>query len=590
DQPGAEIANVKIGQIQSIDPHPDADKLVVCKTDVGEGDPLQIVCGARNMKPGDKVPTAVVGATLPGGFKITGRKMRGVASQGMMCSATELAMGEDHSGLLILPEDAPVGADAVEYLGLDDTIFEIEVTPNRGDWASMIGVARELAALLGLSMTIPAIACQEDAKPASELSSVTIEDPELCPRYIGRVLTDVTIGPSPLWLCQRLIAGGVRPINNVVDITNYVLLETGHPLHAFDYDKLGENRIVVRTARDGETIKTIDEEVRKLSPDMLIIADATEPVAVAGIMGGNDSEVGETTTRVFLESAYFDPRSVRKTARTLGMITEASQRFQRGADPIMAEYAEDRAVALMQELAGATLAAGLLDEHPNPLPIRETSVAFARTHSLLGAEVSADQQCAILEGLGFEILKRDDASCSVRIPSWRHDVSMDADLIEEIARHYGYDNIPVALPRARAQETVYAPHEKPTQALRKQLVAMGLTEVMPMTFSSQGDVEKAGLGGECLTMVALQNPMSELQATMRTSLVPGLLSIVSNNFRHGVNSIQAFEIGPVYRPIPAAELPEQKSRLALVLSGRAETSHWSREERDFDLYDLKGLA
>ncbi|MEA3364283.1 MAG: phenylalanine--tRNA ligase subunit beta, partial [Candidatus Hydrogenedentes bacterium] len=365
---GADLSDVVVGEIKSIKPHPDADKLVVCQTDIGEPHPLQIICGATNMSVGDKVPTALEGATLAGGFKIKRRKMRGVESQGMMCAADELGLGSDHSGLLILPPDTPIGADALELLGLNDTVFEVEITPNRGDWAGMIGVARELAALHNSQLRLPQFDLTEGKQEAADLSSVTIEAPDLCPRYAGRVITGVKIAPSPLWVCQRLIAAGQRPINNIVDITNLVLLETGHPLHAFDYNELQEKRIVVRVAKQDETIETLDEQSRKLSPDMLVIADAAHPVALAGIMGGADTEVGEGTTDVFLESAYFHPPSVRRTARTLGITTEASQRFQRGADPEMAVWALDHAAFLIQKVAGGSVAKGRLDEYPKPLP------------------------------------------------------------------------------------------------------------------------------------------------------------------------------------------------------------------------------
>ncbi len=590
ERPGAEIQDVVIGKVLSIDPHPDADKLVVCKTNTGGPEPLQIVCGATNMKEGDLVPTAVVGATLPGGFKIGRRKMRGIQSQGMMCSAQELGLGEDHSGLLILDPDLPVGENAVPLLGLDDAVFDIEVTPNRADWASMIGVARELAALLETSLRIPEIVLTEDDKPAAELSSVTIKDPDLCPRYIGRVLTGIKIGPSPLWMCQRLIAGGLRPINNVVDITNYVLLETGHPLHAFDYDLLAENRIVVRRAVDGETIRTIDEEDRALKPDMLIIADAKEPVAVAGVMGGHQSEVGEGTVNVFLESAYFNPVSIRQTARTLGMQTEASLRFQRGADPEMAEYAVDRAAGLMQELAGATVHPGKLDEYPAPLEPIGLTLRYDRANLLLGASVPPQDQRKYLENLGFTVLSEDGASCSVRVPLRRNDVSQEADLIEEVARLYGYENLPSNLPRVAATDDVFAPHDKKLRGLRELLVGLGLTEMMAMTFSSPSQVEQAGLDAAYLDMVTLENPISEKHATMRSSLIPGLLAAVSRNIRHGSPNVKAFELGPVYRPNPSAELPDQLTRLGVAFTGHESLQHWSRPGQPIDFYDLKGLV
>ncbi len=496
------------------------------------------------MQAGDTVPTAVVGATLPGGFKIGRRKMRGIESQGMMCSARELGLGEDHAGLLILPPDLPVGQDAKPLLGLDDVIFEIEVIPNRGDWASMLGVARELAALYGRPLRIPELRLKETGPEAGALSSVTIEDPEKCPRYIGRVLTGIHVGPSPQWLAARLLAAGQRPINNIVDVTNYVLLETGHPLHAFDCDKLAENRIVVRCARPGETIQTLDGENRALSEDMLVIADAAAPQAVAGVMGGEDSEVGEGTTRIFLESAYFNPISVRRTSRKLGLITEASQHFQRGADPEMAVYAINRAAALMHELAGGEVATGLLDEYPAPLEVREVRLRYQRANGLLGTDIEPAFQREALEKLAFEVTAENEDGITVRVPSWRHDVTQEADLIEEVARLYGYDNIQVTLPRVRQNDIIFAPEETVLRKLRRHLVGLGLTELLSWTFSSPEAVAEAGLEGPYLDMVRLDNPLSERQATMRSTLLPGLLAAAAHNFNRGTNDIAAFELGP----------------------------------------------
>jgi phenylalanyl-tRNA synthetase beta chain len=590
EQPGAEIANVFVGKILSIDPHPNADKLVVCKTDVGRAEPVQIICGAKNMKPGDKVPTAVVGATLPGGFQIGQRKMRGIESFGMMCSVQELGMGEEHDGLLILDPEAPIGEDIKPVLGLDDVILEVEITPNRGDWACMIGIARELAAYYGKPLRIPELVLRESAQKAPDLSSVTIEDPELCPRYIGRVLSGVKIKPSPQWMCQRLIAAGQRPINNVVDVTNYVLLETGHPLHAFDYEKLAENRIVVRRARVGESATTLDGAPRPLEDDMLVIADARNPQAVAGVMGGADSEVGETTTMVFLESAYFKPASIRRTSKLLGMSTEASQHFQRGADPEMALYAINRAAMLMQQLAEAEVAQGLLDEYPAPVPVKKVTLRYARTNRLLGTQVPTEQQVATIQGLGFTILDQTSDACCFRVPTWRHDVSMETDLIEEIARFYGYDQIPSTLPAARQTEIVFAPNEAVVRRLRHLLVGLGLTEFYNWTFSSSEAVQKAGLGDAYSSMVTLENPLSENYATMRSSLLPGLLANAAHNFNHNVPDLAAFEIGPVYCPVEGAELPDQPLRLGIVLAGTPAPKSWCATPAKADFYDLKGYA
>ncbi|MCH7908530.1 MAG: phenylalanine--tRNA ligase subunit beta, partial [Candidatus Hydrogenedentes bacterium] len=418
ERPGEGIDGVVVGEILSIEPHPEADRLVVCKTDVGGDEPLQIVCGATNMSVGDRVPTACIGAVLPGDFKVGKRKMRGIASQGMMCSAKELGLGEDHEGLLIMdPDQGAVGDDVRAILGLNDTVLEIEVTPNRNDWSGMLGIARELSAAYGAPVRIPDITLDEGDTPASELSSVTVEDTVLCPRYVGRIIRGVKVGPSPGWLAQRLIAVGQRPINNIVDVTNYVLLETGHPLHAFDLDRLKGERIVVRPARDGESIRVIDGTTHTLTPEALVIADAKVPIAIAGVMGGLDSEVGEETTSIFLESACFDPVSIRKTARAYNMITEASQRFQRGADIEMVRYAVDRAAALLVEVSGGELASGVLEAYERIRSIPEVTLRYDRCERLLGTGIPSEKQRTILTSLGFAVAREDEESVTVEVPS-----------------------------------------------------------------------------------------------------------------------------------------------------------------------------
>lgn len=588
---GDEIQEVYVGKILAIEPHPDADKIVVCQTDVGGAEPLQICCGARNMKVGDKVPTAVVGATLPGGFQIGRRKMRGVESQGMMCASTEIGLPEGDDGLMILDPDAPIGQDIKTLFGLNDTVLEIEVTPNRADWASMIGVARELSARYGTTLRIPEVTVTEGTTSVDDLTSVVVEDTELCPRYMGRVFKNVQVGPSPEWLCKRLIAAGQRPINNVVDITNFVLLETGQPLHAFDYDKLAENRIVVRLAKAGESVNTLDGETRKLEDDMLVIADAKTPQCVAGVMGGDDSEVEEGTTTIFLESAYFKPASVRKTSRGLALISESSQRFQRGADFEMVAYALDRAAQLIVEVAGAEAAQGVIDACPQPFAPREVTLPFARTRRLLGVEIPADDQCMFLERLGLKLLERNDTQARFQVPLRRHDISMEADLIEEIARLYSFDNIPVSLPKVRPCEKVFAPQEKRIRALRHFLAGLGLTELYHWSFSCPDDVARAQMPAPFADMVVLENPLSERQATMRSSVIPAHIGTAAKNLNHGVTSVRGFEIGPVYTPASDGDtLPTQKNSLCLVLAGHAADPHWSQKARPADFYDLKGLV
>ncbi len=509
----------------------------------------------------------------------------------MMCSARELGLGEDHAGLLILPEDLPIGADVKPLLGLDDTIYEIEVTPNRGDWASMLGVARELAAYYGRPLRRPEVVLTETGAPAAERATVQVEDAERCPRYMARVLENVRLAPSPPWLQQRLRAAGQRPINNVVDITNYVLLETGHPLHAFDQDRLAQRRIVVRRATPGERMHTLDEQERALEAWMLVIADAETPQALAGIMGGMTSEVTETTTNVLLESAYFEPTGIRKTSRKLGLTTESSQRFQRGADPEMAAYALDRAAALMQELAQAEVAPGVVDAYPAPIARPEVTLRYDRSNALLGVEVPADEQRGYLERLGFAVQDAGETACTLTVPTWRPDVTREADLIEEVARLYGYDRVPVALPRVRPVEQRFAPEEALLTRLRQRLVAMGLTEFFSWTFSNPGEVARAQLPEAQREMVALQNPLSENQATMRSSLVPGLLASTARNLNHGNPDVAAFELGAVYRPPrePGA-LPEQRTALGLVLCGNLQPHHWATPARPADFYDLRGYA
>ncbi len=586
-EPGKEISEVYVGRILEIQPHPDANKLVVCKTDIGRKEPLQIVCGAVNMKAGDLVPTAIDGATLPGGFKIGSLKMRGVQSCGMMCSARELGLGEDHSGLMILDPGTPVGRDIRPVLGLDDVIFEIEVTPNRGDWAGMIGVARELSAYYSLPLRLPEIKIQESGAAASSHSSVTIEDPDLCPRYTGRIARNVVIKPSPPWLCARLIASGLRPISNVVDITNYILLETGQPLHAFDFEKLAENRVVARRARPGETITTLDGEQRALTEDMLVIADACRPQAVAGIMGGADSEVDDNTKHVFLESAYFDPRSIRRTAKKLGLLTEAAQNFQRGADADMAVYALNRAAMLLQDLAGAGIAPGILDEYPKPQDRGRVTLRYARTGALLGATVDPSRQTAILEALGFKTLEKSAAHCTVAVPGWRHDVAHEADLIEEIARHHGYDNIPSTMPPIRQSNQVFAPQDSVLRELRRFLVAQGLTEVVNWSFGGRENERRSGVAAEEGAMVLLQNPLSENYNGMRTTLLPSLYATAAYNQKRGARSIAVFELGPVYLAEEGETLPREPVHLAVLLSG-VSAGNWADPERPFDFYDIKG--
>ncbi len=589
-EPGKEINNVVVGKILEIAPHPQADKLVVCKTDIGRGEPLQIICGAKNMKVGDKVPTAIDGATLPGGIKITRRKMRGVESFGMMCSSAELGVSDDAEGLMILDPSIPIGEDIKKVLGLNDVIFEIEITPNRGDWASYIGLAREICAYYKLPLKIPMYHISESEEVASSISSVTIECPDLCPRYAGRIIKDVKIAPSPEWLAKKLLSAGQRPINNVVDITNFVLLECGHPLHAFDLNKLNEKRIIVRLAREGETIRTLDGELRKLKPDQMVIADAKIPQALAGIMGGADSEVDNSTVDVFLESAYFQPTSVRRTAKAHNLLTEASQHFQRGADPNVVIWAINRAASLIQQLAGGCILKGILDEYPTKIENKTVTLRYHRTKKRLGIDISRDYQKNTLVSLGFLIKRETDTEVEFVVPSWRHDVFREEDLIEEIARFYGYDKIPGTLPKIRQSEIVFDTTFKKMHTIRTFLVNKGLTECFSWTFSNPEMMEELGFPQDFLNMIEIQNPLSRNLRAMRTSIIPNLLLTAQKN--HLEDTLSIFELGPVF--IPNKEnnlLPDEPQRLGILLSGYAQPRLWCYPNRNlYDFFDLKGIC
>lgn len=589
EEPGKEIENVFVGKILDIQPHPQADKLVICKTDIGKGEPLQIICGAKNMKAGDKVPTAIDGAILPGGLKITRRKMRGIDSFGMMCSGAELKVEEDSEGLLILPPETPIGEDIKKVLGLDDVIFDIEITPNRGDWASYIGLARELSAYYNIPITLPQIQIKEVEKSVSSVSSVTIECPDYCPRYAGRVIQNVKVAPSPDWLVRKLLSAGQRPINNIVDITNFVLLEIGHPLHAFDFNKLNENRIIVRLAKENEEIKTLDGELRKLKANQMVIADAIKPQALAGIMGGADSEVDDNTINVFLESAYFDPISIRRTARAHNLLTEAAQHFQRGADPEMVLWAINRATALIQELAGGEVLQGILDEYPQKIERKFVKLRYERTGKRLGINIEQNFQKSILINLGFAVKDETEREVNFIVPSWRHDVTLEEDLIEEIARFYGYDKVPNTLPKIRQSSAVFDASFKKIHNIRTLLVHKGLTECYSWTFSNPEIMQQLKFPDNYLNMVVLQNPLSKNLSTMRTSIIPNLLATAQKN--HLEDTISIFEIGPVFIPDDKNILPEEKQKIGILLSGYANPRLWCYNERKhYDFFDLKGIV
>ena len=588
-QLGAELEGVVVGSVGSIKPHPNADKLVLCQVDIGETEALQIVCGAPNVREGMLAPVATIGATLPIGLTIKRAKLRGETSHGMLCSEKELGLSEDAAGLMELPTGTPLGTSISAALGLDDVVFELEITPNRPDCLSLIGVAREIRAETGNALKLPQVDFSEDATDIREITSVTIEAPDLCPRYAARVIQGVKVGESPAWLQQRLESVGVGVINNIVDITNFVLMEYGQPLHAFDYHKLTENRIVVRRATADENITTLDEIARELTPDMLVIADAEKPVALAGIMGGYDSEITETTCDVLLESAYFNPSSVRATAKALGISTEASYRFERGADPGAVLTAMDRAAQFIAEFAGGTICKGVVDVYPGQQPLTQVQLRPERVNFILGTTLEAAEMVQILSDLGFDVKADGTENYQVTVPPFRPDITRDIDLIEEIARVHGYDNIPTTLPKGDIPVPAPNPSREVHKRIKHFLLAAGMMEAINYSFFDPNCFDKLRLAADdpCRDALQLRNPLSPEMSVLRTTLIPGLLENARYNRNHQIDTIAFFEIGSVFIREGEQKEPE---RVTGVLAGQLGEGVYSDPYRVPDFYDIKGVV
>ena len=574
-------------RVVSRDPIAGSDHLSVCKVDDGAGI-HQVVCGAQNYAAGDVVPMARPGANLPNGTEVRRAKLRGVESDGMLLSQRELGLSDDHSGLMILPRDVRVGAPMDELLGFPDTILEINVTPNRPDALSHVGIARELSAITGVAVKIPAT---QPAGKAELPARVEIEDPQRCPRYVARAIEGVQVGPSPLWVQERLRACGVRPISNVVDATNLALLELGHPLHGFDLDELAGRRIIVRRAREGEPLTTLDGKERKLSADDLVIADAEKPVALAGVMGGQTSEVSDRTTRILLESAMFESGGIRRTSRRHGLHTEASHRFERGMDDHTADKAANRCAELIVQLAGGRLLPGALDVYPSPSEPAKVMVRPGRVSAVLGVPVGEAEVDRWLRAL--QLVPVGDGRWSV--PSWRRDLTREIDCIEEIARLRGYDTIPVVLHPAGIGETAaISPQRRVTAQARAALSAHGFDEVLNYSFLPEKDL--AAVAPQPPLRVA--NPLTAEQGAMRTTLLPGLLRNVGYNLARGVRDLKLYELGRVYLPEADAshlsgELAwpvHEPRRLGLALTGMRRAKSWNGGGDAADFYDLKGAV
>ena len=577
---GEHLAGVVVAEIVGAEKHPEADRLQVCRVDAGQGEPLQIVCGAPNARVGIKVPLATVGAELPGGIKIKAAKLRGVESSGMLCSAKELGIDADASGLLELPADAPVGQSLAGYLGLPDASIELKLTPNRPDCLGLLGLAHDVAALFGSSVRVPAQA--EAPVTGAARRGIRLEAGADAPRYLGRIIEGIDArARTPLWMAERLRRAGLRPISAIVDVTNYVMLELGQPLHAFDNAKL-EGDIIVRHAREGEALKLLDGSEAKLDPGFVLIADERKALAVAGVMGGFDSRVTDDTQDIFLESAHFAPAAIMGRARKLGMHTDASHRFERGVDPELPHRALERATELLLSIAGGragpVLVAENLDDLPKPVPV---VLRRARLKRVLGLEVADAEVARIFNALGMHVESIADG-WRITAPTSRFDIEREEDLVEEVARIYGYDHVPTHTP-AGALRLATEPEARIAElALREQLASRGYYEAVNLSFLS---AELLARWGFVADLVPLANPLSADLAVMRPSLLPGLVEALRHNRARQQERVRLFEVA---RTFAAGNPPVETPSLAIAACGAARAEQWGEPVRPLDFYDLKG--
>jgi phenylalanyl-tRNA synthetase beta chain len=586
------ISGVVVGYVVEREKHPDAEKLNKCLVDIGEGENVQIICGAANVDKGQKVAVAKVGAVLPGNFKIKKAKLRGEESHGMICSLQELGIEsklvskEYAEGIFVFPNDVEVGTDALEHLNRDDQVLELGLTPNRADCLNMLGVAYEVAAILGKDVKFPSIELTTNSEQASDYISVSVEASDDNPLYVARIVKNVKIGPSPLWLQTRLMSAGIRPHNNVVDITNYVLLEYGQPLHAFDYDRLGSKEILVRRAYAGEKITTLDDAQRTLSRDHLVITNGKEPVALAGVMGGADSEVRSDTTTVLIESAYFTGGAIRKASKDHGLRSEASARYEKGIDPSRTREAADRAAALMAGLAGGEVVNGVVEVDTLPTTPTVVSVTLSRINNVLGTSIGTDVVGQIFTNLKFEF-SEDNETFTVTVPSRRGDITIEEDLIEEVARLYGYDAVPTTLPIGEGTPGRLTEYQLKRRLVRRFLEGTGLYQAVTYSLTSETKVNQFAI--EASTPIRLAMPMSEERSLLRLSIVPHLLEVISHNVARQIDSVAIYETGSVFLSKSADELPVENEHLAGAVTGLWQTHPWQGEKKTVDFYVVKGV-
>ena len=585
---GAEIKDVVVGQVKEINEHENADKLSVCRVDIGDK-VSQIVCGADNMSEGDKVPVAPVGMEMPDGMKIEEVELRGVKSSGMMCSTDELNLPDDGvDGLYILDQSVTVGNQLIKEIELDDVILEFDLTPNYAHCLSIIGVAREIAAITNNELHLPEVDLEETEEEVDDVIDVTVKDSDLAPRYAGRVIKNVEVKESPDWLKNRLEAVGIGSVNNIVDITNYILMELGQPLHAFDYDKLEGQEIIVRRAQEGEKLLTLDEEERDLGEDMLVIADADKPVCIGGVMGGANSEVTEETTTLFLESANFAPSSVRKTSKKLKIHSDSSHRFERGVDINGVEYALNRAAELIAEIGDGDVLKGYKDVYPEEVKPQEIIVRPQRVREILGLELAKIKIKSYLERLHFDIEDK-GVNLLVKVPTYRVDVNKEIDLIEEIARIYGYDKVEPTQARVELKQGKKNWKQKVEAKTKDLLTDLGIYEVQNYSFINEDEFDKLNLAeGNCLrNTVEINNPVNEEHTIMRTTLLPSLLENISLNVNRGVEDLSIFELNTVFLPQSNSELPEERLKLSFAVMKEELSDSWNVNAPGF--FYLKGV-
>lgn len=600
--------HVVTGKILEKQAHPDSDHMWVTKVDVGAAnvdkdgnpEPLQIVCGAQNFNQGDHVVVATIGAVLPGDFKIKKSKLRGVVSCGMNCSARELGIGSDHDGIMILPEDAPIGMPLADYLKLSDTVLDLEITPNRPDCLSMVGMAREVGAMYAVDAKNPldemeaALTEGADLPSIDQLATVTVEDIDRCPRYTARVIKNVKVGPSPDWLAERVTAAGARSINNVVDVTNYILFLFGQPLHAFDYDKLvdetGKANVVVRAAKEGEKLLTLDGEERELTTDMTVIATPEKAVGLAGVMGGLDTEVTDETTTILLEAATFEPGRTSRTSRNLGLISESSMRYERRVDDVEIDRMSAAAAQLLAEVSGGTVVPGLIDVYNTKTEPEVLDFRIPRFQGMMGETIPRDFIVDMLQRLGCTVSEKDEQTLTVVPPTFRPDLEREIDLYEEVLRLYGMDRIPSTLPGGPGRVGIKTEAQRTMDKINNTLRACGLNETMTYSFADPHELEQLRMPTEGMGIpVELLNPLNAEQSVMRQSIIPGLMRSVAYNQSRGVHNIQLYETGVVFFGAEGRKSPKERNRLAVVMAGAMSDPSWNQASVAFDFFDGKGV-